>query len=145
MHARNTRHGRHRAIHGHARLIHEKRPRLRARLLDQLAGHIQRPARAARPDPARQRLARRAHGASGQQVRLGGRASRVQRPGPNARPTVQLHVHGGLRQAQGQRARHLLRSRSPDQQEDTREQKEQQAPQAQNVPHTLGPHSRYCR
>ena len=121
MHARNSRHSRHRAIHGHARSVHEERPGIRARLLNQLASHIQRSARATRPDPASQRLARRADGARGQQVRFRGRASRVQRPRPNARSTVQLHVHGGLGQAQGQRARHLLRSRSTDKQENTRE------------------------
>lgn len=56
-------------IHSNARLVHEKRTRLRTRLLDHIASDIQRPSRASRADSPRQRHGRCSHGSSRQQIR----------------------------------------------------------------------------
>ncbi len=52
-----------------------------------------------------------------------------QRPGPNVGPSVQLHVPWGIGQAQGERARGLLRPGATNQQEDSGQAGQGQAKQ----------------
>lgn len=124
VHARDPRHRRHRTVHRHEGSLHEERARVRARLFDNRSVHLQRSARPPRADPPRQGHRRRSHGARRQQVRPGGRAGRRQGAGRCPRARLQLRLHGDVGEGEGQRQRHVLRPRAPDQQEVAREEAE---------------------